>query len=921
MGSGSSKDTKPAKTLQATPGKSSTTSTTTPMPATARAGTLSTSQSMGQKQPLWKRASKSDAEFEKYLKTVFRRADQDGSGFLDKDEIRLVLFSPKLGLNLTEEEAQTVILEYDASHDGEIDYDEFSNMLQHLLQMVQSKVENPVNDWACIEDPVSKATVYFNKRTGKTQKSRPMTFNPERVEFVTTRHVTVADGSTVTVRLNDQTNEDEYIDFETGEWRPFNPADFEPAAPLEYRGIPIAFEVGDAWKAYAEDLDNPPFQKYRVPLQALLDVDTNLKALCDDLAMDFPDMKENTQMLAIAATISGYDYNDAKEFISANKLSSVKALSANQAEDEKLSSEKIEELEMANADLKKASDNLGDAVADAKAEASKLAEQNRLLTERCAKLKDWQSRSSAHGGSANGAGAPDAMEVEDLKNDKEALQNELTSLKKTLEAQQELTAKKNEAASAAAAAGDPEHVATIAALTAEVQALKERDTASNAGKEKAEAATRSLQAQLSKSSGATNQLAKKMRYLMKEVRETRAAAETTKTDMVTFVNTVKPMMKRSLNEARALNDKVAETHRVVTGKYLKESALRKKYYNQIQELKGNIRVFVRVRKDDRGDYKKSGVFDITSDTQTSIQNPNADAKPFKFEFAKVYGPKSTQEQVFADTRDTLMSVVDGFNVCIMAYGQTGSGKTFTMMGPPDNPGVNRRAIRELLERLALSKAEGDIEYLLEASQLEVYNEGIYDLLSMEERAETKIKPRTIGKNVELPGLTWRNVLEPGDVEKVMTDGDKHRSTAATAMNSASSRSHLVLQLRVTITNLVTKKTFRSVLTLVDLAGSERVSKSEVSGNGLVEAAAINKSLSSLGQVFLALSKGDPHIPYRNSALTTVLQETLGGNAKCCMFANASPLESNLAETISTLKYATTITKIELGHAKSNRAKK
>lgn len=85
-----------------------------------------------------------------------------------------------------------------------------------------------------------------------------MTFNPERVEFVTTRHVTVADGSTVTVRLNDQTNEDEYIDFETGEWRPFNPADFDPAAPLEYRGIPIAFEVGDAWKVTAAlDTSNP----------------------------------------------------------------------------------------------------------------------------------------------------------------------------------------------------------------------------------------------------------------------------------------------------------------------------------------------------------------------------------------------------------------------------------------------------------------------------------------------------------------------------------------------------------------------------------------------------------------------------------------------------------------------------------------
>lgn len=92
-------------------------------------------------------------------------------------------------------------------------------------------------------------------------------------------------------------------------------------------------------------------------------------------------------------------------------------------------------------------------------------------------------------------------------------------------------------------------------------------------------------------------------------------------------------------------------------------------------------MFVRIRKDDRGDYKGAGVFKIPSDSEATVQNPDPDKKPFHFEFAKVYGPDSEQNQVFADTKDTLMSVVDGYNVCIMAYGQTGSGKTFTMMGP------------------------------------------------------------------------------------------------------------------------------------------------------------------------------------------------------------------------------------------------
>lgn len=263
-----------------------------------------------------------------------------------------------------------------------------------------------------------------------------------------------------------------------------------------------------------------------------------------------------------------------------------------------------------------------------------------------------------------------------------------------------------------------------------------------------------------------------------------------------------------------------------------------------------------------------------------------------------------------------MSCIDGFNVALLAYGQTGSGKTWTMMGPSDNPGVNRRAIVLLLNHL--KGMEGELNFQIDASQIEVYNEGVYDLLSTAPRADTKIKPRQLPTGVELPNLTWRSVKTDEDMYQVMIDGDKHRTTMATAMNSASSRSHLLFQVRIRTENKISGAKTDSTMVLVDLAGSERVAKSEVTGDGMKEAAAINQSLSALGQVFGALAKKDPHVPYRNSVLTHVLANSLGGNSKTCMFAACSPLESNLPETISTLKFATNISKIELGKAKSSK---
>lgn len=141
---------------------------------------------------------------------------------------------------------------------------------------------------------------------------------------------------------------------------------------------------------------------------------------------------------------------------------------------------------------------------------------------------------------------------------------------------------------------------------------------------------------------------------------------------------------------------------------------------------------------------------------------------------------------------------------------------------------------------------------------------------------------------------------------------------ATAMNSASSRSHLIFMIQLKTENLVSGAKTNATLTLVDLAGSERIAKSGVTGDGLKEAAAINKSLSALGMVFTALARKDPHVPYKNSALTHVLSDSLGGQAKCAMFVNASPLESNLPETISSLRFAQNIKTVEMGKAKKNR---
>ena len=349
-------------------------------------------------------------------------------------------------------------------------------------------------------------------------------------------------------------------------------------------------------------------------------------------------------------------------------------------------------------------------------------------------------------------------------------------------------------------------------------------------------------------------------------------------------------------------------------KYKRECRLRKQLYNQLMELRGNIRVYCRVRPISAAEM---------ADGADSVRFPQedeitvlAERGPKSFEFDRVFSPESSQTQVFEDTAPLIASVLDGYNVCIFAYGQTGSGKTYTMEGPAESPGVNSRAINEVF-RLAEERGE-DYEVEISASMLEIYNETIRDLLVPRSAETQKLEVRLTGDgSVHVPNLSAQRVNQPSDIGSIMETARGNRSTFATNMNEHSSRSHMMLSVFVQSTNKVTGVVYRGKLHMVDLAGSERVSKSEVSGERLKEAQNINKSLSALGDVVSALSQKNQHVPFRNSKLTFVLQDSLGGDSKVLMFVQCSPAEMNVNETICSLNFAQRARTVELGKARQN----
>ncbi|KEP65414.1 UNVERIFIED_CONTAM: calmodulin-binding carboxy-terminal kinesin-like family protein, putative [Hammondia hammondi] len=341
--------------------------------------------------------------------------------------------------------------------------------------------------------------------------------------------------------------------------------------------------------------------------------------------------------------------------------------------------------------------------------------------------------------------------------------------------------------------------------------------------------------------------------------------------------------------------------------YKQEKFLRKKYYNEIEDMKGKIRVYCRVRPMAKYEIEKEckqSVFPV-DEYSVKVLTSKGDKE---FMYDRTFPPECTQEEVYEDTKRLIQSVIDGFNVCIFAYGQTGSGKTFTIQGGAGNPGIAPRAINDLFDTLD-GFEKGKFQYEAEVYMCELYNNQLIDLLLPEDKKKTPpaldIKKDATGM-VMIPGITLKKVADKETLAKTFAWGLDARHVSGTAMNAESSRSHLIFSVIVRVEDLVAGKRASGKLSLIDLAGSERVSKSGVTKERLVEAKEINKSLSALGDVISALSSGETFIPYRNHKLTQVMSDSLGGTAKTLMFVNISPADYNTDETVTSLMYASRV---------------
>ncbi|OXB53504.1 hypothetical protein ASZ78_003403 [Callipepla squamata] len=359
---------------------------------------------------------------------------------------------------------------------------------------------------------------------------------------------------------------------------------------------------------------------------------------------------------------------------------------------------------------------------------------------------------------------------------------------------------------------------------------------------------------------------------------------------------------------------------------------RRRLHNAVQELKGNIRVFCRVRPllaAEEGTQKgmehlrfppqDNKTLVLLREEESHIGRERKDDVKYDFSFDRVFPPSASQEEVFEEISMLVQSALDGYHVCIFAYGQTGSGKTYTMEGPdaldPERRGMIPRAVHQIFQG-AQELAEKGWQYRFSASFLEIYNESLRDLLGARpERGELEIRRvSSASEELHVPNLRCVPVESEDEyrfsasfleiynesLRDLLGARPERGELEIRRVSSASEELHVPNlrcvpvesedELRIDGTNAARELRCSSVLSLVDLAGSERLDKSQSQGKRLRETQAINTSLSSLGLVIMALAKKEPHVPYRNSKLTYLLQNSLGGSAK---IPDPNPYPTNL----------------------------
>ena len=325
-----------------------------------------------------------------------------------------------------------------------------------------------------------------------------------------------------------------------------------------------------------------------------------------------------------------------------------------------------------------------------------------------------------------------------------------------------------------------------------------------------------------------------------------------------------------------------------------------------------VRVVVRIRPMSSKEMQDARTVVAVANSERAevkISNPKSEKESKTFTFDSTYGADATQKQIYDITASPIVdSVLQGFNGTIFAYGQTGAGKSHTMEGladPPEMRGIIPNSFKHIFDRIH-SNHTREKQFLARASYLEIYNEEVRDLLSKDPTNRLELKENA-DHEVYVKDLTTIVVKSAREMDAVLQAGKKNRQTGATLMNQTSSRSHSVFTITVETSEVGSDGESHirvGKLNLVDLAGSERQSKTGATGQRLKEATKINLSLTALGNVISALVDGkSTHVPYRDSKLTRLLQDSLGGNTKTIMIANCGPADYNYDETLTTLRYA------------------
>lgn len=388
-------------------------------------------------------------------------------------------------------------------------------------------------------------------------------------------------------------------------------------------------------------------------------------------------------------------------------------------------------------------------------------------------------------------------------------------------------------------------------------------------------------------------------------------------------------------KAAALNEQLANQEKE-----------RRALHDKLQQLKGNIRVFCRIRPplesdnrekealismdfndDDFNDdayqeliISKDAALDTTTNSLSSysLHQSKKNNSTYKFQFDKIFSPGLLNQDIFGELSQLIQSSLDGQNVSVFAYGQTGSGKTWTMSHPETGMiPLSMQMIFDNIEELSLK----GWTYSVEGQFLEIYNETVIDLLSSDGNLKKhEIKHDDIKGRTTVTNVATVNVTSKCQAKYILERASKNRSTASTKSNERSSRSHSIFILKLRGKNVKTEEYCEGTLNLIDLAGSERLNNSQAKGERLKETQAINKSLSCLGDVIYSLGQQQngqvqQHIPYRNSKLTFLLKHSLGGNSKTLMFVNISPLSRNFNETVNSLRFATKVNSTKLGDNK------